>query len=164
MQSTFSQRLSFLEMPHFRRRHGPIIGFTIEISDRCVHKFFKCCIVQASQVDGVKVAPARRTTCAKCSDSTVLAKRVLICFAKKLIVSELRPSRQQPERSWLYYRGPESRLGTDGAITPDSSLAQVDVCFKLDRTTVAAAAIGLHLSSSAARCASPLRSAHARYS
>lgn len=63
-----------LEMAHFCWRRFPVIVFTVQISDGRIHEFFRCHIVQASEIDGIELAPTRRVPNTERANPAVLAK------------------------------------------------------------------------------------------
>jgi hypothetical protein len=82
----------------------------------------------------------------------VPAKEMLVCFLVELIFRQIGMSRQQTKRFRFHNCGPESDLYANGAITPQCSLAEVDVRLEANGAAVTAPMIGLHYSKLPGAC------------
>jgi hypothetical protein len=66
------------EMPGLCWRRVPVIVTSVEISDRCAHKFVDGHVVKAGHIDCIEVAPPRRISDHKRPHTAVFAKQMLV--------------------------------------------------------------------------------------
>jgi hypothetical protein len=127
----------------------PFVISTVNISNGSARQLFIRNVLQTAQVNSVHLSDWGFSSDTEGSNTTVLAKVMMVLLCVETVLNQLRFARQQSKAIGPCHGWPKACSPADRAIASIGALSEIEVGFELDGAAVTTAMVRLqHLASS----------------